>query len=121
MAALAVLTALFSSALPSVVAVGASPAAPSEAGRPAPVSGPSAPPHESPVGLDLAGPAHRVAIALDGHYVLAGSTAKARIALHGRTSEAFTALVAVVSGHAMALGLLPAAVGRFPLGTGCPA
>jgi beta-N-acetylhexosaminidase len=43
-----------------------------------------------------------------------------KLALYGRTDAAFDALVAVLAGKAPAPGKLPAGVGPFPAGTGCP-
>jgi beta-N-acetylhexosaminidase len=42
------------------------------------------------------------------------------VALYGRSQAAFDALAAVLAGKAAAPGKLPAAVGSFPAGTGCP-
>jgi beta-N-acetylhexosaminidase len=60
-----------------------------------------------------------VAVALDTPSPLAGSTAPTKIALYGRTSAAFDALLAVLTGKAAAPGKLPAGVGRYPEGSGC--
>ncbi|WP_354215598.1 MULTISPECIES: glycoside hydrolase family 3 N-terminal domain-containing protein [unclassified Arthrobacter] len=67
----------------------------------------------SPAGGDIA-------VTLDAPWPLAGSSAPVKIALYGRTPGAFDALVAVLAGKAAAPGNLPAAVGSFPAGTGCP-
>lgn len=61
-----------------------------------------------------------IAVALDAPWPLANSGAPVKIALYGRTPGAFDALVAVLTGKAAAPGKLPAAVGSFPAGTGCP-
>jgi beta-N-acetylhexosaminidase len=61
-----------------------------------------------------------IAVTLDAPWPLAGSSAPVKIALYGRTPGAFDALVAVLRGKATAPGKLPAAVGSFPAGTGCP-
>lgn len=61
-----------------------------------------------------------IAVTLDAPWPLAGSSAPVKIALYGRTPDAFDALVAVLRGTATAPGKLPAAVGSFPAGTGCP-
>ncbi|GAC1371328.1 MAG: hypothetical protein NVSMB43_07230 [Pseudarthrobacter sp.] len=61
-----------------------------------------------------------IAVSLDAPWPLAGSSAPVKIALYGRTPGAFEALVAVLTGKAPAPGKLPAAVGSFPAGTGCP-
>ncbi|WP_309811815.1 glycoside hydrolase family 3 N-terminal domain-containing protein [Pseudarthrobacter sulfonivorans] len=61
-----------------------------------------------------------IAVTLDAPWPLAGSSAPVKIALYGRTPGAFGALVSVLTGKATAPGKLPAAVGRFPAGTGCP-
>ncbi|WP_255768193.1 glycoside hydrolase family 3 N-terminal domain-containing protein [Pseudarthrobacter sulfonivorans] len=61
-----------------------------------------------------------IAVTLDAPWPLAGSSAPVKIALYGRTAGAFDALVAVLTGKATAPGKLPAAVGSFPAGTGCP-
>ncbi|MCO4263409.1 beta-N-acetylhexosaminidase [Pseudarthrobacter sp. MDT3-26] len=66
-----------------------------------------------PVGGDIA-------VALDAPWPLQDSTAPVKIALYGRTPGAFDALVAVLAGKATAPGKLPAAVGSYPAGTGCP-
>jgi beta-N-acetylhexosaminidase len=59
-------------------------------------------------------------VALDAPWPLQASSAPAKIALYGRTPGAFDALVAVLAGTARAPGKLPAAVGSYPAGTGCP-
>jgi beta-N-acetylhexosaminidase len=61
-----------------------------------------------------------IAVTLDAPWPLAGSSAPVKVALYGRTPGAFDALVAVLTGQATAPGKLPAAVGSFPAGTGCP-
>lgn len=61
-----------------------------------------------------------IAVALDAPWAIAGSPASVKLALYGRTPGAFDALAAVLAGQAKASGKLPAAVGRFPAGTGCP-
>ena len=62
-----------------------------------------------------------IVVALDAPWGLAGSAARtARIALYGRTPESFTALAGVLAGKTEAPGTLPADVGRYPRGTGCP-
>lgn len=66
-----------------------------------------------PVGGDIA-------VTLDAPWPLQGSPAPVKIALYGRTPGAFDALVAVLAGKATAPGKLPAAVGSYPAGTGCP-
>ncbi|NUT69860.1 glycoside hydrolase family 3 N-terminal domain-containing protein [Pseudarthrobacter sp. C4D7] len=66
-----------------------------------------------PVGGDIA-------VALDAPWPLQGSSAPVKVALYGRTDAAFDALAAVLAGKAPAPGKLPADVGPFPAGTGCP-
>ncbi|WP_307433155.1 glycoside hydrolase family 3 protein [Pseudarthrobacter defluvii] len=61
-----------------------------------------------------------IAVALDAPWPLQGSSAPVKVALYGRTDAAFDALAAVLAGKAPAPGKLPAAVGPFPAGTGCP-
>lgn len=61
-----------------------------------------------------------IAVALDAPWALAASPAPVKVALYGRTPGAFDALAAVLAGKARAPGKLPAAVGRYPAGTGCP-
>ncbi|WP_457967804.1 beta-N-acetylhexosaminidase [Arthrobacter sp. D1-29] len=61
-----------------------------------------------------------IAVALDAPWPLQGSAAPVKVALYGRTPGAFDALAAVLAGKAKAPGKLPAAVGSFPAGTGCP-
>ncbi|WP_426996519.1 glycoside hydrolase family 3 protein [Pseudarthrobacter sp. N5] len=61
-----------------------------------------------------------VAVALDAPWPLAASAAPVKIALYGRSRGAFGALLAVLTGKAAASGKLPAAVGSFPEGSGCP-
>jgi beta-N-acetylhexosaminidase len=62
-----------------------------------------------------------VVVALDTPYGLTRSTASAaRIAVYGRTRSVFSSLVRVLTGEAVAPGRLPVAVGRYPVGTGCP-
>ena len=72
--------------------------------------------------IGFAGPPAQgdVVVALDAPWPLAGSAAPAKVALDGRSQEAFNALAAVLAGKATAPGKLPAAVGNFPAGTGCP-
>lgn len=54
-----------------------------------------------------------VVVALDAPWPLAGSAAPAKVALYGRSQEAFNALAAVLAGKAPAPGKLPAAVGPY--------
>jgi beta-N-acetylhexosaminidase len=62
-----------------------------------------------------------VVVALDTPYGLASSTAsRARLAAYGGTGSVFSSLVRVLTGDAVAPGRLPVAVGRYPIGTGCP-
>lgn len=61
-----------------------------------------------------------IAVALDAPWPLEDSGAPVKLALYGRTDTAFDALAAVLAGTAPAPGKLPAAVGPFPAGTGCP-
>ncbi|WP_354146584.1 glycoside hydrolase family 3 N-terminal domain-containing protein [Arthrobacter sp. 754] len=61
-----------------------------------------------------------IAVALDAPWPLGASSSPTKIALYGRTQGAFDALANVLSGKAAAPGKLPAAVGTFPAGTGCP-
>jgi beta-N-acetylhexosaminidase len=60
-----------------------------------------------------------VAVALDAPWPLAKSAAAAKIALYGRSQEAFDALLAVLAGKATAPGKLPVAVGPQEPGSGC--
>lgn len=60
-----------------------------------------------------------VAVALDAPWPLAKSAAPAKIALYGRSQEAFDALLAVLAGKAAATGKLPVAVGPQQAGSGC--
>lgn len=60
-----------------------------------------------------------VAVTLDAPWPLAKSAARAKIALYGRSQEAFDALLAVLAGKAAAPGKLPVAVGRQGPGSGC--
>nr|WP_308471369.1 glycoside hydrolase family 3 N-terminal domain-containing protein [Arthrobacter sp. Y81] len=60
-----------------------------------------------------------VVVALDAPWSLAGSAAPAKVALYGRSQEAFNALAAVLAGKATAPGKLPVAVGPFAPGSGC--
>lgn len=60
-----------------------------------------------------------VVVALDAPWPLAGSAAPAKVALYGRSQEAFNALAAVLAGKAPATGKLPAAVGPHTPGSGC--
>lgn len=61
-----------------------------------------------------------IAVTLDAPWPLQGSAAPVKVALYGRSPGAFDALAAVLAGKATAPGKLPAAVGSFPAGTGCP-
>lgn len=62
-----------------------------------------------------------VVVSLDTPYALGSSQASvARIALYGRTPQAFRALVDVLLGDARAGGRLPVAVDGLPDGAGCP-
>lgn len=61
-----------------------------------------------------------IAVALDAPWPLQDSSAPVKVALYGRSDGAFDALAAVLAGKATAPGKLPAAVGSFPAGTGCP-
>ncbi|HCB57735.1 MAG TPA: beta-N-acetylhexosaminidase [Arthrobacter bacterium] len=61
-----------------------------------------------------------IAVTLDAPWPLQDSSTPVKIALYGRTPGAFDALVAVLAGKARAPGKLPAAVGSYPAGTGCP-
>ncbi len=61
-----------------------------------------------------------IAVTLDAPWPLQGSSAPVKLALYGRTDAAFDALAAVLAGKAAAPGKLPAAVGPFPAGSGCP-
>jgi beta-N-acetylhexosaminidase len=61
-----------------------------------------------------------IAVALDAPWPLQDTTAPVKVALYGRSQAAFDALAAVLAGQAPAPGKLPAAVGNFPAGTGCP-
>lgn len=61
-----------------------------------------------------------IAVALDAPWPLAESTAPVKMALYGRGAPAFDALAGVLAGTAPAPGKLPAAVGSYPAGTGCP-
>jgi len=60
-----------------------------------------------------------VAVALDAPWPLDKSAAPAKIALYGRSQEAFDALLAVLAGKATAPGKLPVAVGPQGPGAGC--
>jgi beta-N-acetylhexosaminidase len=60
-----------------------------------------------------------VAVSLDAPWSLASSTAATRIALYGRTQEAFDALFSVLTGKAAAPGKLPVDVGSYHRGSGC--
>lgn len=61
-----------------------------------------------------------VVVSLDTPYALASSRATtARIALYGRTPEAFRALVDVLTGRAQGSGRLPVPVAGLPRGAGC--
>jgi beta-N-acetylhexosaminidase len=62
-----------------------------------------------------------VVVALDAPFGLGRSTAStARLALYGRTPQAFRALVDVLLGRAAGGGTLPVAVDGLPPGAGCP-
>ena len=61
-----------------------------------------------------------IAVALDAPWPLRDSSAPVKVAVYGRSDGAFDALAAVLAGKATAPGKLPAAVGSFPAGTGCP-
>ncbi|MDQ0755551.1 glycoside hydrolase family 3 protein [Arthrobacter sp. B3I4] len=61
-----------------------------------------------------------VAVSLDAPWPLEKSVAPAKIALYGRSQEAFDALLGVLAGAAAAPGKLPVAVGTQAPGTGCP-
>ncbi|HJW00498.1 MAG TPA: glycoside hydrolase family 3 N-terminal domain-containing protein [Arthrobacter sp.] len=61
-----------------------------------------------------------IAVSLDAPWPLKDSPAPVKVALYGRSPGAFDALAAVLAGKATAPGKLPAAVGSFPAGTGCP-
>lgn len=61
-----------------------------------------------------------IAVTLDAPWPLQGSAAPVKIALYGRTDAAFDSLAAVLAGKAAAPGKLPAAVGPYPAGSGCP-
>ena len=61
-----------------------------------------------------------IAVSLDAPWPLQDSAAPVKVALYGRSPGAFDALAAVLAGKATAPGKLPAAVGSFPAGTGCP-
>ncbi|MCU1518006.1 MAG: Beta-N-acetylhexosaminidase [Pseudarthrobacter sp.] len=61
-----------------------------------------------------------IAVALDAPWPLQHSAAPVKVALYGRSQGAFDALAAVLAGTAPAPGKLPAAVGSYPAGTGCP-
>lgn len=70
-------------------------------------------------GRDSSGTAD-VVVALDAPYGLGSSQAgTARIALYGRTPQAFRALVDVLLGDAIGAGRLPVAVDGLPAGAGC--
>ncbi|UVJ41649.1 beta-N-acetylhexosaminidase [Arthrobacter sp. CJ23] len=62
----------------------------------------------------------QIAVSLDAPWPLAGSSAPSKIALYGNSPAAFDALLAVLTGQATAPGKLPAAVGPYPPGKGCP-
>ncbi|WP_159830159.1 glycoside hydrolase family 3 N-terminal domain-containing protein [Arthrobacter sp. 9AX] len=61
-----------------------------------------------------------IAVSLDAPWPLQDATAPVKVALYGRSQGAFDSLAAVLAGKATAPGKLPAAVGSFPAGTGCP-
>lgn len=60
-----------------------------------------------------------VAVSLDAPWPLEKSAAPAKIALFGRSQEAFDALLEVLAGKATAPGKLPVAVGPHGPGSGC--
>ncbi|MBO1267246.1 glycoside hydrolase family 3 N-terminal domain-containing protein [Arthrobacter cavernae] len=62
----------------------------------------------------------QIAVSLDAPWPLAGSSAPSKTALHGNSPGAFDVLLAVLTGQATAPGKLPAAVGPYPPGKGCP-
>ncbi|ADX73853.1 beta-glucosidase-like glycosyl hydrolase [Pseudarthrobacter phenanthrenivorans Sphe3] len=72
------------------------------------------------IGFGGRGAGGDIAVALDAPWPLQDSTAPVKMALYGRSDGAFDALAAVLAGKAPAPGKLPAAVGGFPAGTGCP-
>lgn len=72
------------------------------------------------IGYGGAPAAGDIAVSLDAPWPLRDSAAPVRVALYGRSQGAFDALAAVLAGQATAPGKLPAAVGSFPAGTGCP-
>jgi len=71
------------------------------------------------IGYEQPPAAGDVVVALDAPWPLAGSAAPAKVALYGRSQEAFNVLAAVLAGKAAAPGKLPAAVGPYAPGTGC--
>ncbi|MGY5317981.1 glycoside hydrolase family 3 protein [Neomicrococcus lactis] len=60
-----------------------------------------------------------VVVALDAPYGLSRSQAESKVALYGRTTGAFEALVDVLTGKSEAKGKLPVKVGDQPIGTSC--
>ncbi|MDO5627208.1 MAG: glycoside hydrolase family 3 N-terminal domain-containing protein [Mobilicoccus sp.] len=60
-----------------------------------------------------------VLVALDVPYGLAEGSAKARLAVYGRTPATFDALAAVLTGRQAAKGALPVTVGEWKAGTRC--
>lgn len=60
-----------------------------------------------------------VVVATDGPWVLANSTAPAKVALYSATPNSFSALVAVLRGKVKATGKLTTQVGPYKAGTGC--
>ncbi|WP_310162133.1 glycoside hydrolase family 3 N-terminal domain-containing protein [Arthrobacter sp. BE255] len=72
------------------------------------------------IGYGGAPAAGDVAVSLDAPWPLQDSAAPVKVALYGRSPGAFDALAALLAGKATAPGKLPAAVGSFPAGTGCP-
>jgi beta-N-acetylhexosaminidase len=71
------------------------------------------------LGPGSAGGAGDVVVSLDTPYALASSHATTRIALYGRTREAFSALVDVLTGRARGQGRLPVPVDGLPPTAGC--
>jgi len=71
------------------------------------------------IGYGGAPAAADVAVSLDAPWPLEKSAAPAKIALYGRSQEAFDALLAVLAGKATAPGKLPVAVGPQGPGAGC--
>jgi beta-N-acetylhexosaminidase len=71
------------------------------------------------IGYEQPPAAGDVVVALDAPWPLAESPAPEKVALYGRSQEAFNVLVAVLAGKQAAPGKLPVAVGPFAPGTGC--